>query len=68
MEETLIEIYVVPFMSQEWIAWTLFSIVFISTPCRHFHLSSPLYSNTIFAFADEHTNKPTLSDDTITVP
>ena len=32
MEETLIEIYVVPFMSQEWIAWTLFSIVFISTP------------------------------------
>ena len=32
MEETLIEIYVVPFMSQEWIAWTLFSIVFISSP------------------------------------
>ena len=47
---------------------TFLLIVFISIPCRHFQLSSPLYSNTIFAFADEHTNKPTLSDDTITVP
>ena len=32
MQESPIPIYVVEFMSQEWITWSLFSIVFISIP------------------------------------
>ena len=32
MQESPIPIYVVEFMSQEWITWSLFSLVFISTP------------------------------------
>ena len=32
MQDSPIPIYVVEFMSQEWITWSLFSLVFISTP------------------------------------
>ena len=32
MQESPIPIYVVEFMSQEWITWSLFSLLFISTP------------------------------------
>jgi len=32
VQESPIPIYVVEFMSQEWITWSLFSLVFISTP------------------------------------
>tara|TARA_B100000925_G_C21950195_1_gene448617 strand:- start:158 stop:862 length:705 start_codon:yes stop_codon:yes gene_type:complete len=32
MQESPIPIYVIEFMSQEWITWSLFSLVFISTP------------------------------------
>ena len=32
MQESPIPIYVIEFMSQEWITWSLFSLIFISTP------------------------------------
>ena len=32
MQENPIPIYIVEFMSQEWITWSLFSLVFIATP------------------------------------
>jgi len=32
MQESPIPIYVVEFMSQEWITWSLFSLAFISIP------------------------------------